>query len=167
MAEYSCCSSVAFERPMKIHLHCTYPVQLFLLLWLSIPSGFLVVFERPYENTFTFTFTLYLPCPPPCVRLSPQAPSPLVPKVVTTTAVVLFLQLHLLVRRLFCGGRSAACTIAVKLLFVVAVLGLEIFLSGQAVFALFEVDTNVHALPLSVGAYGFPRPEPLMFGTEE
>ncbi len=32
---------------------------LFLLLWLSIPSGFLVVFEKPNRSSFTFTFT---PC---------------------------------------------------------------------------------------------------------
>jgi hypothetical protein len=29
--------------------------QLFLLLWLSIPSGFLVVFEKPNRSSFTFT----------------------------------------------------------------------------------------------------------------
>jgi hypothetical protein len=28
-----------------------------LLLWLSIPSGFLVVFEKPNRSSFTFTFT--------------------------------------------------------------------------------------------------------------
>jgi hypothetical protein len=28
---------------------------LFLLLWLSIPSGFLVVFEKPIRSSFTFT----------------------------------------------------------------------------------------------------------------
>ncbi len=33
------------------------PGQLFLLLWLSIPSGFLVVFEKPSRSSFTFTFT--------------------------------------------------------------------------------------------------------------
>ncbi len=31
--------------------------QLFLLLWLSVPSGFLVVLEKPNRSSFTFTFT--------------------------------------------------------------------------------------------------------------
>jgi hypothetical protein len=31
--------------------------DLFLLLWLRIPSGFLVVFEKPNRSSFTFTFT--------------------------------------------------------------------------------------------------------------
>ncbi len=33
-------------------------VNSFLLLWLSIPSGFLVVFEKPNRSSFTFTFTV-------------------------------------------------------------------------------------------------------------
>jgi hypothetical protein len=36
--------------------------RLFLLLWLSIPSGFLVVFEKPNRSSFTFT---YPPTPTP------------------------------------------------------------------------------------------------------
>jgi hypothetical protein len=36
---------------------CCCGGQLFLLLWLSIPSGFLVVFEKPNRSSSTFTFT--------------------------------------------------------------------------------------------------------------
>jgi hypothetical protein len=86
---------------------------------------------------------------------------------VSTTAVVLFQQLQLLVRRLFCPSRAAVGSVAKKLVFVMAVLVLEITLSGQDVFALFEVDTNVKALPLEMEVYKFPAPEPLMFGTEK
>jgi hypothetical protein len=32
-------------------------IYFFLLLWLSFPSGFLVVFEKPNRSSFTFTFT--------------------------------------------------------------------------------------------------------------
>jgi hypothetical protein len=43
----------------------TLPSSPLLLLWLSIPSGFLVVFEKPNRSSFTFTFTftiVHTPC---------------------------------------------------------------------------------------------------------
>jgi hypothetical protein len=43
----------AFEAT-AVH-HCEVLVSLFLLLWLSIPSGFLVVFEKPNRSSSTFT----------------------------------------------------------------------------------------------------------------
>ncbi len=64
MAEYTCGSSVAFERPNDLTLHLqpqpTHP----------IPFGFLVLFEKPNRSSFTFYTYIYPPGP------SPIHPSP-------------------------------------------------------------------------------------------
>ncbi len=44
------------SSPLK---HLSVPVVIFLLLWLSVPSGLLVVFEKPNRSSFIFTLTLY------------------------------------------------------------------------------------------------------------
>ncbi len=46
----------ATPTPPFLRSHRTH----FQLLWLSIPSEFLVVFEKPNRSLFTFTFTLTL-----------------------------------------------------------------------------------------------------------
>ncbi len=44
------------RSPLRVEVTSRRP--LFLLLWLCIPSGFLVVFEKPNRSSFTFTFTI-------------------------------------------------------------------------------------------------------------
>ncbi len=46
-----------------VHTLTPCPLHTFLLLRLSIPSGFLVVFEKPNRSSFTFSFTCTGPCP--------------------------------------------------------------------------------------------------------
>ncbi len=49
-------------------------VNSFLLLWLCIPSGFLVVVEKPDRSSFTFAFTLLVPCASTPAALGPPSP---------------------------------------------------------------------------------------------
>ncbi len=44
------------HRALRMHMQCRAPAPA-----LSIPSGFLVVFEKPNRSSFTFTFTFYNP----------------------------------------------------------------------------------------------------------
>jgi hypothetical protein len=55
--------------------HSGAVVPLFLLLWLSIPSGFLVVFQKPNRSSFTSTLSTMATLPTliwsPTVALPP------------------------------------------------------------------------------------------------